>query len=168
MATIDVSTGEYHELPEAENANRVPIGLREGAIVVRTANERGTKTYRFEALDAVTGAVRWQVDMGEAEPGDGPGAATIFLSTGDRRFLSSVEGDRLHVVTFDHDSRELRIDNVVISTGTNTSSAVGSGVGDSLPDLDAGAWQGATVTFGIEDTLFVLDTNTSTITYRYP
>jgi outer membrane protein assembly factor BamB len=168
LATLDLQTGDYHELPKAPDSERVPIGVREGTVVVRAQNQRGTRTFSFQALDVVSGQLRWSVDMGEAEAGDGPGAATIFLSTGDRRFISNVDGDTLHILTFDHDSRELRTDNVTISTGADTKASVASGVNDSLPDLVPGEWRGATVSFGIENTLFVLDTQTAKIEYRYP
>lgn len=169
IAALNLETGEYTPINEIEDTKMYPIALRENTLILQTASQRGTTKYAINAVDMTSGTGVWNIDLGKARPSDGPDANDIFVSSDGAQFTSSLDGDTFRTLVFDSPTRQLTTYTVTVSNGTQTKTAVPSGVDESLPYFDVLTWRGPTAVISFRrGGLVVLDTGTGSITYRYP
>jgi outer membrane protein assembly factor BamB len=117
----DVETGQEVSRVALDGAELVPLAIDGDTILVRSQTTRGTIEYRLWAVDAPTGEILWEYDLGESSPLDLPTGVGSILSEGQSAFTYAWTSDGLNIVR-------------LVAPETDTSS--GNGVYSVLPVND--------------------------------
>jgi outer membrane protein assembly factor BamB len=94
----DVNTGQEVSRVALEGAELVPLAIDGDTVLVRSQTSRGTTEYRLWAVDAPTGEILWDYDLGESQPIDIPASSSSILSEGDSAFTYAWTSETLTVV----------------------------------------------------------------------
>jgi outer membrane protein assembly factor BamB len=171
VSIVDMGSGALTDLGGESGEQRDPIALTGDSVVLRERSSRGTTKYSVAAYDAATGTQRWTADLGTASPADPPDANTSSVTANEARFVVSVQGDTVRLVTFRGGSNDFMVQNVSLATGVAPGSpTVSAGLksGVTSPQFRPAGWRGPSVVLVIEDQLVTLDTATATVTQRWP
>ncbi len=94
----DVETGQVVSRVALDGAELVPLAIDGDTVLVRSQTTRGTAEYRLWTVDAPTGEILWDYDLGESRPLDFPTSASTILSEGQSAFTYAWTSEGLNIV----------------------------------------------------------------------
>lgn len=152
-----------------DGVEATPVAVSDQALVVYAQSTRGTTKYSIMGINPLTKAKAWEVAMGTAVPGDGPGANTSSVTSSESRFVTQLDPGVVRVAQVSGETKQLAFSTVDLATGTQSQPKVTTlDVGPGSFSFGEVAWRGERLTANLGQGLVLFDAANGTTGSRWP
>ncbi len=141
------------------------------ALVLQGKSTRGTTKLSLVVVDPVSGQQRTNIDVGAAEPADGPYASASSVVTSSEVGVSAgLDGTTLRVAQLDGDAKTFRFDTFDATNGARLGQPTSADpkLGSGSVTFGAVQWRGDRFVANVGNGIVVLDTANGTVASRWP
>ena len=164
--------GHYQALADMDSGQFFGMAVTGDVAVVTAKNSRGSTKTSLQGYDLVTGAKKWDVNMGAATSIDAPGQSS-YSSSYDGTFTAHVNEGRVNILIFTEgksNTHKLETFSVDATTGApGARTALDAKTGSLIPDFGPGDWRGGRVVIRVGDeTVQVIDVANAKTEFTMP
>jgi outer membrane protein assembly factor BamB len=170
LLSVNKSTGAVNILATNEDYDLLPLALAGDNLLVRARRTRGSERFALWALDPVSGAQRWQLDLQGAAPVDPPDEMSGLVDDTDSGWSWRLLPAGLMLVRFQAAPNQLVLETIDPANGTSLNQLtvpLQQVTGDFYSVPVVIGWQENTVYLNLDSTLYALDTSTGKVILKY-
>jgi LSD1 subclass zinc finger protein len=170
LLSVDKSTGVVNILATDEDYYLLPLALAGDNLLVRARRTRGSERFELWALDSISGAQRWQLDIQGAAPVDPPDEMSGLVDDTDSGWTWRLLPAGLMLVRFQAAPNQLVLETIDPVDGTSLNKLVvplQQVTGDFYSVPVVIGWQENTVYLNLDSTLYAIDTSTGEVILKY-
>ncbi len=163
--SFEISDGASRQLVADEDYNFLPLGERDGVLVVLAERTRGTRRWEIWGVDTELGNVKWKFVPENAE------RINSFSGTltGDAGWTAGLTPGGLTLAVIVPDSRTLLLQTIPLQSGT-ASAPVSVALQESLTGflVNMAGWHGSRLWLVVGTDLYQVDTASGMVEYLFP
>jgi outer membrane protein assembly factor BamB len=164
--------GHFQPLAQVDSSQFLAMAVTGDVAIVNTKSSRGSTKTSLQGYDLVSGAKKWDVNMGAATSIDGPNE-TSFSSSYDGTFTAHVSDGRVNILLFtegrskDHSMETFSVDATTGAPGSRV--ALDAKTTDLIPSFGPANWTGGKVVIRVgDDTIQVIDVANAKTDFTMP
>jgi LSD1 subclass zinc finger protein len=164
------ATAERKLLLENNDYEPLPLVMAGDSLIVRARRTRGSERFELWSVNPVSGTITWKYNLGESKPFQPPDEQVGSFSSGQSAWDWRLVGDQLVLFKAITNPNQFIIETLKLSDGTvtHTYSSPIKTWSDNSYWMDSGVWQDSLYWTIVDTKLYVLNTSTGEMQYKYP
>jgi outer membrane protein assembly factor BamB len=170
LVAVEKITGSLEVLMSDEENDLFPLAEADGTLIVRLRRTRGSEKFELRGLDAESGSMLWQKDMGEAKPIDPPDEMAGLIDEGYSGYTWHLGTSGLILVQFQAAPNQLIIQSIDPTDGSQVDEmtiplkAV-SGDFYSVPKVIS--WKGDLIYMALDGKIYCINYMTGEVVFHF-
>ncbi|MEW6092974.1 MAG: PQQ-binding-like beta-propeller repeat protein, partial [Chloroflexota bacterium] len=118
LLAVEEASGALQTLLADEDYEFIPLAVSGDTLIVRARRTRGSERFELRGLDATSGEILWQMDLGDAKPIDPPDELVGLVDEGEPGWTWRLLAGQLVVIQFQAAPNQLLIQTLDPDDGT--------------------------------------------------
>ncbi|MBI4733203.1 MAG: PQQ-binding-like beta-propeller repeat protein [Chloroflexi bacterium] len=170
LLAVEEAGGALDTLLADEDYEFVPLAVSGETLIVRLRRTRGSERFELRGLDAASGEMLWQMDLGDAAPIDPPDELVGLVDEGEPGWTWRLLAGQLVLIHFQAAPNQLVIQTLDPADGTLVSEmtvALKGISGDFYSAPEVIGWEGDLVFINIDAKIYCVNVTTGEVVFHF-
>ncbi len=170
LLAVEEASGALQTLLADEDYEFIPLAINGDTLLVRARRTRGSERFELRGLDATSGEILWQMDLGDAKPIDPPDELVGLVDEGEPGWTWRLLAGQLVLIHFQAAPNQLVIQTLDPADGTLVSEmtvALKGISGDFYSAPEVIGWEGDLVFINIDAKIYCVNVTTGEVVFHF-